>query len=125
MRRIASFSRQSLITLSLLLIALFIGVLLFEAVRTDDAPIIIRDSLTPTVSTVLNSTEIPVVDFSTVIAPTLIPQGSNLYVIEAGDTLYGIALQYGTTIEAIIAANPNLPNPDNLDVGQEIRLPSP
>lgn len=45
------------------------------------------------------------------------------YVIQSGDNLYNIALQYGTTIDAIVALN-NMANPDDLDVGQTIKIPN-
>ena len=48
--------------------------------------------------------------------------GARIYVVKPGDTLFQIALDNGTTVEAIVAANPGL-NPDTLAVGMELRLP--
>lgn len=48
--------------------------------------------------------------------------GGVLYVIVPGDTIYLIALRYGTTVEAILAANPGL-DPLRLQVGQTICVP--
>jgi LysM repeat protein len=45
-----------------------------------------------------------------------------IHVVQAGDNLYRIGLQYGFTIEALVTYN-NLTNPDRLDVGQQIRIP--
>lgn len=45
-----------------------------------------------------------------------------VYVIESGDTLLDIALQHGTTIEGISAANPDV-NLDLIFPGQEIVVP--
>ncbi|MBI2845532.1 MAG: LysM peptidoglycan-binding domain-containing protein [Chloroflexi bacterium] len=47
-----------------------------------------------------------------------------IYVVEEGDTLWDIALQFGVTVEELIAAN-NLPDPDSLAVGQELIIPLP
>ena len=47
---------------------------------------------------------------------------SSVYKVKPGDTLSAIAAANGTTVEAIIAANPGL-NPDTLQVGAEIKLP--
>ncbi len=47
---------------------------------------------------------------------------ARVYVVKQGDTLFQIALDNGTTVEAILAANPGL-DPDTLAVGTEIRLP--
>lgn len=44
------------------------------------------------------------------------------YTIRSGDTLFSIANRYGSTINRIIAANPNI-NPNNLRVGQIIIIP--
>lgn len=46
------------------------------------------------------------------------------YTIRAGDTLWNLAEQYNTTIEAIMAANPGI-DPDNLQIGQMIMIPDP
>jgi LysM repeat protein len=43
--------------------------------------------------------------------------------VRAGDTLYDIAIRYGVTIRAILAIN-NIPNPDRLQIGQEIIIPA-
>ncbi len=52
----------------------------------------------------------------------LLIDGPRIHVVSAGETLVSIALRYGLTPEAIIAAN-ELANPDQLDVGQELRIP--
>ncbi|MFY9134831.1 MAG: LysM peptidoglycan-binding domain-containing protein [Bacillota bacterium] len=55
--------------------------------------------------------------------PTVCP-GGVFYTIRAGDTLYTIAAAYGTTVQAILAANPGL-DPMRLQVGQVICVPLP
>jgi len=45
-----------------------------------------------------------------------------LYTIEAGDTLFLLAQRFGTTVQAIEAANPGI-EPENLRVGQVICIP--
>jgi LysM repeat protein len=44
------------------------------------------------------------------------------HIVQWGDTLHSIAMCYGTTVEAIMAAN-NLPNPDYIYVGQRLFIP--
>ncbi len=45
-----------------------------------------------------------------------------VYVVQPGDTLFGIAQQFGTTVKAITVAN-NIPDPSFLDVGQKLVIP--
>ncbi|MDQ0677439.1 nucleoid-associated protein YgaU [Arthrobacter pascens] len=50
--------------------------------------------------------------------------GVSEVVVEAGDTLAGIAVQFGVDLDALITANADtLPNPDMIYPGQVIRLP--
>ncbi|MBM7866801.1 LysM peptidoglycan-binding domain-containing protein [Heliobacterium gestii] len=47
-----------------------------------------------------------------------------VYYVRPGDTLTAIAQRYGVTLEQLLAAN-RLPNPDVLQVGQAITIPTP
>lgn len=51
------------------------------------------------------------------------PDWTSVYTVSAGDTLTSIALRSNLTVAEIIAAN-CITNPDQLNVGQEIRLPA-
>ena len=44
------------------------------------------------------------------------------YRVQAGDTLWAISQKFGTTVAALMAANPDIANPDTIKVGQTIRL---
>ncbi|NLA57883.1 MAG: LysM peptidoglycan-binding domain-containing protein, partial [Firmicutes bacterium] len=46
------------------------------------------------------------------------------YTIQPGDTLFELAARFGTTVAAIIAANPGI-DPNNLIPGQRICIPVP
>lgn len=46
------------------------------------------------------------------------------YTIKAGDTLFLLSQRFGVSVNAIIAANPGI-NPNNLQIGQVICIPSP
>lgn len=48
--------------------------------------------------------------------------GYDLYTVRRGDTFYGIAQKYGTTVQALSTANPEL-NPESLPVGRRIVVP--
>ncbi|NLW22922.1 MAG: LysM peptidoglycan-binding domain-containing protein [Tissierellia bacterium] len=51
------------------------------------------------------------------------PAGSFAYVIRPGDTLFLLANRFGTTVNAIMALNPGI-NPNNLQIGQRICIPT-
>jgi len=51
------------------------------------------------------------------------PSGSFSYTIKSGDTLFLLAQRYNTTVEAIMRINPGI-NPNNLQIGQMICIPS-
>ena len=50
------------------------------------------------------------------------PAGTMPYIIRAGDTFYTIARRFNVSLDALLAANPNV-NPDNLQIGQVICIP--
>lgn len=51
-------------------------------------------------------------------------QGGTIYTIRAGDTFFSLAGRFNTTVDAIIAANPDV-DPDALEIGQQICIPVP
>ncbi|WP_448593099.1 LysM peptidoglycan-binding domain-containing protein [Thermoflexus hugenholtzii] len=55
-------------------------------------------------------------------APTAAPPAQVTHVVQPGETLFRIALRYGTTVEAIARAN-NLINPDFIVPGQRLVIP--
>lgn len=48
---------------------------------------------------------------------------STIHVVQRGETLFRIALAYGTSVEAIVQTN-GLPDPTSLQVGQRLIIPS-
>lgn len=69
-------------------------------------------AIAPPTSTILPSPTLP---------PTVTPVIVE-YIVQAGDTLFAIALRFGTTVEAIRQAN-GLAEGDILNVGQLLRIP--
>jgi LysM repeat protein len=49
--------------------------------------------------------------------------GGGTYTVRSGDTLSSIAQERGTTVEAIVEAN-DIEDPDVIDIGQELTIPS-
>lgn len=54
---------------------------------------------------------------------TTIPPGPVLYEIQAGDTLSGIADQFGITLAQLMQANPTITDAGLISVGQTILIP--
>ena len=50
------------------------------------------------------------------------PRAEHVYEVQSGDTLWGIAQEFGTTVEAIVEAN-DLDDPDRIAPGDELVIP--
>lgn len=73
----------------------------------------------PTITTILPQATLaqPTVSPSPFPLPTPL-----LYTVTAGDTLSGLAVRFGVTVDVIIQVNPGL-NPDLLTIGQQLIIP--
>lgn len=61
---------------------------------------------------------------TTAVAPTTAPAPAvTTYEVQRGDTLSAIAQRFGTTVDALVAAN-GLADPDVLAVGQVLAIPT-
>jgi LysM repeat protein len=58
------------------------------------------------------------------IVSTAEPPSETIHTVQAGETLFEIASQYGVTIEVITSVN-NIPNINQLEVGQQLIIPGP
>jgi LysM repeat protein len=58
------------------------------------------------------------------VAATAVPPttAERIHIVQAGENLYRIGLQYGFTIDELAAYN-NIANPNVLEVGQQIKIP--
>lgn len=90
------------------------------------SPVIIATATTAATSTPLAAASATPTSTPTTVPPTTTPSptpsGPTVYVVEAGDTLLGIAERFGVTTEAILRVN-DLDDPDNLTEGQELAIP--
>jgi spore coat assembly protein SafA len=59
-------------------------------------------------------------------APSMGPScpDGQIYVVVPGDTMFQIAQRFGVSLEALIQANPQVVDPDWIEVGQELCIPS-
>ena len=78
---------------------------------------------TPTENPIPTTT--PEVTIAEIVTPTTVPPTApRVYIVEAGDTLSGIADRFGTTSADIIELN-DLADPDSLAIGDELLVPAP
>ncbi len=71
-------------------------------------------------------TPLPVVEptAAPAVQPTAPPStGETIHVVQTGENLFRIGLQYGFTAQELATYN-NIPNVDRIYVGQEIRIPA-
>lgn len=87
-------------------------------------------TVVPATPTTERPTVMPIVT-PTVVAPTAPATGTAAagpaenpatYVVAEGDSLYAIALRFGVDLNALIELN-GLSNPNDISVGQELRIP--
>lgn len=52
-----------------------------------------------------------------------VPGVGSSYIVQSGDTLSAIATNFNLTLQAIINANPQIENPDVIEVGQVVFVP--
>lgn len=55
--------------------------------------------------------------------PVSVPTTGGTYIVQAGDTLYSIAVKFNTTVQALQQAN-NLADPNALVAGQKLKIPA-
>lgn len=55
--------------------------------------------------------------------PVVCPAGYYVYLVKSGDTLYSIANNHSVTVQALINANPHIPDPNAIVVGQKLCMP--
>ncbi|MGW8143610.1 MAG: LysM peptidoglycan-binding domain-containing protein [Anaerolineales bacterium] len=58
-----------------------------------------------------------------IITPPFDPAEPSLYITKPGDTLNAIAAQYTRTVASILAVNPQITNPNQLEIGEKIIIP--
>jgi nucleoid-associated protein YgaU len=101
--------------LALLLVAVLVLIAACEA----ESPATPPPTPTPGAHFLMPTPAMPVSQAPYTPTPEMVP-----YIVQEGDTLYGIALRYGVTVEQLVEAN-NIPDPNNLSVGQELFIPAP
>ena len=81
-------------------------------------------TVTPIAPSINTSAPVSPVPQMTASAPTITSTttGPQIYIVQAGDTLFSLARRYGVTVEAIQQAN-NLAS-DSIDVGQQLIIPA-
>ncbi len=68
------------------------------------------------------SSTVPVTPTPITTSPTTVTNPAT-YCIEPGDTLFALASKFNTTVPAILAANPQISNPDLIYAGEILNIP--
>jgi hypothetical protein len=72
------------------------------------------------------ATATPIVEVTPIPEPTVPPAPTpQVYVVAKGDTISKIAKKYKLTIDEVLAANPQIKNPNKISIGDEITIPVP
>jgi lysozyme len=62
---------------------------------------------------------------SVTIPEPVVVSGPMVYCIESGDTLFGLAERFHTTVDSILAANPQVTDPNFIRAGDKLTIPQP
>ena len=116
-RRRGAMSRLVLVFVGLAVFAIAVVVALM-------LPVLLRNGAPASPSPTFAAAGTP----SPTAAPTLTPtpeQSWQTYTIKLGDNLFRIATQFNITYEQLLAANPQITNPDYIRAGDVINIPPP
>jgi len=108
------------------MLGICVSVLVVGCSTTQEAASTALPTLSPPVTLIARVPDIPT-PLPAVVIPVIPPPASPTpvtYVIQAGDTLLGIALRFGVPLEQLKAANSTL-DPLTLPIGHTIIIPSP
>jgi LysM repeat protein len=105
----------ALIALVLAALALFFLGPMLLGIGGKDAGVGVKGTPAPTAVDVT-----PTPAITAVPAPT--PQ---IYVVAKGDTMSKIATKFKVTVEQLLAANPQIKNPDKIKIGDQVTIPVP
>ena len=129
-----------LIKYTLLLLVFIITLSCRQSIQPLSIPTLTYNTTTPDPTSIVEPdpttvTFLPVIrnpDDVTIVSPTPdvarelpeIRSQEETYIVQVGDSLGSIAARYGITAQMLIKAN-QIPNPDLLEVGQELIIPAP
>ena len=107
---------------------LAVGAVIIAAVALFFLPALLGVGNPPASSSAPKSSPLtsPAAATSTAGEPTAVPQPTpQIYLVQSGDTMSRIANRFGVPLQLLIDANKEtIPNPDVLDIGQEVIIPS-
>jgi LysM repeat protein len=70
------------------------------------------------------ATATPIAEETATPEPTPVPEPTpTIYVVKKGDTMSKIANKFNITVEALLAANPQIKNPNKISIGDEVTIP--
>jgi LysM repeat protein len=103
------------------LLAVTIAVLLIKAGLDDSGSTATPTTVPPTTARTTTQATTTKLVLTGTAATTTAPADAQYYVIQAGDTLGGIASNYDTSVEQLLTLNPDL-DPNALQPGTRIRV---
>jgi LysM repeat protein len=110
----------------LLVVGLLLVIVWLTGGGIPSLPFLATDTPTATLTfTPLPPTDTPTITLTPLPSETPTPSGPVTYIVEAGDTLFSIAEQFGISIDQLLAYNPAIAaNPNTIGVGSQIIIPA-
>ena len=97
--------------------------MLIHVIRSGDTLYSIARRFAVTTEELADANQLQYPDLLSVGQALLIPDAARRYTVRSGDTMYAIARRFELPLRALIAANPQIQNPDRIYPGQVLQLP--
>jgi LysM repeat protein len=104
-------------------VVIAVGVLLWAVLLVGARGMLAGSSGATNTPTVVASTTAVASPSPTATATPTGTAGTTAYTVKSGDSMASIAQSHGVTLQALLAANPQISDPTRLKVGDTIRLP--
>jgi len=113
------------VAIVLLVVGLLLVIIWLTGGGIPSLPFLATDTPTATLtSTPLPPTDTPTITLTPPPSETPTPSGPVTYIVEAGDSLFSIAEQFGITIDQLLAYNPEIAaSPNSIGIGSQIIIP--
>ena len=93
-------------------------------VKNNDTLYTITRRFSTSVDSLVHFNQLQDPDLLTVGQALVIPDRETFHTVRRGETLFSIARSHGVALQRLIAANPQIPDPNSIFPGMSVRIPA-